>query len=87
VRYWGAYVNQLAASKQRPAYAVATELYTEPHPKHQFHLHFNYLFSVKDEMIPAIREKIVQVDSLLMAPYAVNQNTEAPAGTPANKKF
>jgi len=85
VRYWSAYVNQLSGTVQRPPYAVVTEIYTEPHPKHQFHVHFTMAKPVSNDLIGALHEKIVLAEAFLLAPYAANQNAEAPVQT--TKKF
>jgi len=85
-RYWSAYVNQLATSAKRPVYSVVTEITTEPHPKHQFHVYFNMVRVLPTEMIEALRAKILVAEKLLMAPYAIQQNAAQPA-TPASKKY
>ena len=86
VRYWSAYVNQLAGTVKRPPYAVVTEIYPEPHPKHQFHVHFTMVKPISNDLIGALREKIALAENYLLAPYAVGQNAEVPV-TPASKKF
>ena len=87
VRYWSAYVNKLAATGGRTCYSVGTEIYTEMHPKHQFHVHFNMLHLVKNEMIGALRKKIKAAEPLLMAPYAASQNAEPTTADSKAKKF
>lgn len=86
-RYWSAYVNRLSAAERRPAFSVVTEIYTEPHPKHQFHLYYNMVRFVPDELLPALRQKILLVESTLFAPYPkeTQQATQAPAE--ASKKY
>lgn len=85
VRYWSAYVNQLAGTVKRPAYTVVTEIYTEPHPKHQFHVHFTMVKPISNDLIGPLREKIALAENYLLAPYAAGQNVD-PA-TQAPKKF
>lgn len=85
VRYWSAYVNQLSGTVQRPPYAVVTEIYTEPHPKHQFHLHFTMVKPISTDLIGALREKIKLAENFLLAPYAAGQN--APTEQPVSKKY
>lgn len=83
-RYWSAYVNQLASTVKRPVYSVVTEITTEPHPKHQFHVYFNMAQQVPNAMLGALRDKIALSENFLMAPYAVSQNAET---APASKKY
>ena len=78
-RYWAAYVNQLATGVKRPVYSVVTEITTEPHPKHQFHVYFNMAHVLPLEMIDALRAKVLVAEKLLFTPYAVQQNAEPQA--------
>ena len=86
-RYWAAYVNRLAAAEKRPTYAVVTEIYTEPHPKHQFHVYFNMLHAIPNEMIGALRAKIAMSKSYLLAPYAIAENAAPTPEAAKPKKY
>jgi len=87
VRYWAAYVNQLAATVKRPTYGVVSEIYTEPHPKHQFHVHFTMVKPISNDLIGALRKKIVMAENYLLAPYVTSQNAEPQAAAPVSKKY
>lgn len=85
-RYWAGYITQLAGLDARPVWSVITEIYTEPHPKHQFHVYFNKVGYVPDDRLEALRQKIKASESLLLAPYARSEQSVAPAA-PASKKY
>jgi hypothetical protein len=84
-RYWAGYITQLAGVDGRPVWSVITEIYTEPHPKHQFHVYFTKVNTVPNERLEALRKKIKASENLLMAPYAASQQS-APAA-PDSKKY
>lgn len=86
-RYWAAYINRLSAVLRRPPFAVVTEIYTEPHPKHQFHVHFNAVAPAPLELVAALKKKVEMAGAFLLAPY--KPQTEAPAqqGSVQQRKF
>lgn len=77
-RYWAAYVNRLSAVLRRPSFAVVTEIYTEPHVKHQFHVHFNAIAPVPLEYIGALKKKVEMAGAFLLAPYKPQTQNEEP---------
>lgn len=83
-RYWASYITQLAAAEGRPVWSVVTQISTEQHPKHQFHVHFTKLALVPFEMLEPLRKKIKSAEELLMAPYAISQQAPEQA---ASKKY
>ena len=69
VRFWSAYVNRLSSVLKRPPFGVFTEISTEPHPKHQFHVHFNAINNVPLELMASVMKKREMAQAYLDAPY------------------
>jgi hypothetical protein len=86
-RYWAGYITQLAGIDGRPVWSVISEIYTEPHPKHQFHVYFNKVGFVPNERIESLRQKIKASENLLLAPYAKSQQSAPTPTAPASKKY
>lgn len=51
------YVSQLAAQYQRPPHGVITRLYLEPHAKDQFHVKFEMVEEVSDDLAQIIMDR------------------------------
>jgi hypothetical protein len=86
IRFWSAYVNRLSSVLKRPPFAVITEISTEPHPKHQFHVHFNATGNVPNELIGAMKQKRGMADAYLNSPYTTD-NAVADEVQAGPKKF
>lgn len=54
VRNWSDYVHRLAQTVQRPPFGVATRVYVVPHPKHQFHVLFDFFAVLPDELAAVV---------------------------------
>lgn len=86
VRFWGQYVQNVAALMNRPPYGIITELSTTPDVKNQFNLTFKAIAPLGDDVMPAIMKKREMVQGVLMKGYDPQENA-APAQPEGPKKF
>lgn len=67
---WTKYVNHISSAHQRPCWGVVTRITTKPHPKHQFHVHFDFVEKIEDsEMLAAIAARRASDVEGLLTPY------------------
>lgn len=64
------YITKLAASVQRPLYAVFTRLYVEPHERFQYVVGFDMLEAVPNDLISTLRARIGAATESLMGGYS-----------------
>jgi hypothetical protein len=51
---WGKYVHQVGEATNRSPDGVITRVFTEPHPKYQYTVNFEFLEKVPDELVQAV---------------------------------
>ena len=66
---WSKYVKEIASLHSRPFAGVLTRVWVEPHPKYQFHVNFEALDLVPDEMAPIIFARIEEAERSIIQPY------------------
>ena len=69
VSNWGAYVNKIAASYQRPPAMVVTKIKVSPHPKWQYVVDFEASELVEVELFEQITGMCSGVEGALLAPF------------------
>jgi len=57
VEEYAKYVSQLSAAHGLPPHGVFTRVYIEPHPKHQFHVKFEMIERVPDDLLGVVMER------------------------------
>lgn len=70
---WAPYVTQLSAAHRLPPHGVITRVFIEPHPKHQFHIKFEMIEKVPEELLGAIMQRH---DAATLAPISGYQPPE-----------
>lgn len=69
VKYWGTYVNALAAEYGRPPWAVVANIAARPHPVNQFEVNFKTVKPIEEEFLGGIRSRIAMAEEVLLTPY------------------
>lgn len=69
VEEWAKYVTQLSASHRLPPHGVVTRLYLEGHAKHQYHVKFEMLEVVPDDLLAVVMARHEQASHSVPAPY------------------
>ncbi len=77
VKEWAKYVQQVAASSNRPPYGVITHLFLEPHPKHQFHVKFEMIDTIPDDLAAIIIARHEEAAANIVTPYTRPQERDA----------
>lgn len=72
IKHWGKYVNSVAARTQRPYWSVLTKVKLVPHPKHQFHVHFEEIGLLSNELLGAIQAVNETAMQIALQPYEMN---------------
>ena len=75
---WTKYIAMLAQQFRRPPLAFVTRIWIAAHPKHQFHVKFEMLEPLKDDLAPIIMARHQQAAASIIQPYAPPQ--EKPEG-------
>jgi hypothetical protein len=84
VRNWSNYVHKVAATLNRPFWAVITRLTLKPHIKNQFEVLFDLEDGIEDiDALQALKQKRAHVEAFVMAPYSKAQETPEGQGTAA----
>jgi len=73
---WGKYVAQLQTAHRRPPFAFITRVYLQPHPKHQYHVKFEMLEPLPDELSPIIFRRHEEAAANIITPYSPPQERE-----------
>lgn len=82
---WTKYVNFISAKYQRPVWGVITEISAKPHPKHQFHVHFDFVKLIEDgDMLSALNARKELDEESLLTPYEMSQEQTPEEG---DKKY
>jgi len=76
VKFWSQYVNLLSGIHKRPAYAMITEIGTEPDAKNQFRVVFKPVAEVDLTLLTAINQKVGLSEEILLKPYDPNTDEE-----------
>lgn len=88
VKPWAAYVQTLAATTNRPPYAMVTTVSIGPDPKTQFKLSFRPEQPLDmDRLFTALKAKRAEVAPALVVPYAPVEASEKPAASPRKRKY
>jgi hypothetical protein len=69
VKYWGTYVNAMAAQHGKPPWALLTEISLRPHPQNQFEVNFTNVGLIPTELLAEVRDRITQGNEVLLTPY------------------
>lgn len=84
VSNWRVYVNKVAASYQRPAWGVITEISVERDPKTQFKVHFDCIGVIEqDDLLASLNGKVSAANEMLNTPYEPNQQEEETISDPS----
>jgi hypothetical protein len=78
VEEWARYVAQLSAGHRLPPHGVITRLYSEPHDKHQFHIKFEMLEKLSDDLLPAVMARHEAAREAVLVGYQPPEETEQP---------
>lgn len=74
---WAKYVQGVAANTNRPPYGVITHIFLEPHPKHQFHVKFEQLDTLPDDLAQVIIARHEEAKANIITPYTRPQERDA----------
>lgn len=77
VKNWSNYVTLVSHSKKRPTFAVETQIGTQPDPKSQFVVTFEYVDDVPVALTPYLLEKRELATEVLMTPFEPREAGEA----------
>lgn len=66
---WAKYVNKIATTPGRPPYGVFTRIYITPDQKDQYHLDFEMLDFVPDELFDVVMQRHEAATPQLIVPY------------------
>lgn len=69
VAEWEKYVQQIGASVRRPPYGVITRVYIEPHAKHQFHVKFEMIEPLPDDLFQAVFARQQEAGKTIITAY------------------
>lgn len=86
VKNWSNYVNSLRATQGRPPWGVVTNISLHPHAKNQFEVRFSYNFSIGDQYLGDVSQRIAAVEEILMTPYEQNPEEKEPVPAATGKK-
>lgn len=75
---WAQYVNMLAATYQRPPWAVITEIGAVPDPKTQFKVTFTFKGLISEDLLDVLEARHETTYDLLAIPYQANSEEEKP---------
>lgn len=67
---WSQYVTQLSAQFHRPSFGVITRIWLENDAKHQFHVHFEMIEELPNELTPIIFARNEEAKKAIITPYA-----------------
>jgi hypothetical protein len=89
LKAWAGYVKGVAASVQRPPFAVITSIKLTPDPKNQFRIDFTMLDCASKDAIPVLRERHHEAEAKIIFPFPTitEAKPEAPTGKPGRNKF
>lgn len=76
VEEWAGYVAQLSAGHRLPPHGVVTRIYIEPHPKHQFHVKFEMIEKVSDDLLSAVMARHEEAQNAVIAGYQPPEEPE-----------
>lgn len=73
---WAKYVTQISAAHNLPPHGVLTRIYLEPHAKHQFHVKFEMLETVPDDVLGVVMARSDAQKALPIKGYDPPQEKE-----------
>lgn len=79
VEEYAKYVSQLSSAHSLPPHGVFTRIYCEPHPKHQFHVKFEMIERVPDDLLCVVMERHEKATEMPFSPYTPPEEPEAAA--------
>ena len=80
VSVWAAYVAQLSAAHRRPPYGVVTRIYLEPHKNHQFHVKFEMLELLPNNLAATVFARHEAASRSIITPYRPFEEREEAQG-------
>ncbi len=80
VAEWSKYVNQVAASLQRPPYGVVTRVYVEPDPKSQYKVRFEMIEQVSDDLARIVMARHATEEAMPFQGYAAPEANATKGG-------
>lgn len=81
VKNWSKYVQTVSATMHRPPFGVITRLFLEPHPKHQYHVHFEPVEQVPDTLAHTIMARADEAQRVIVTGYRPPEERQAPSGS------
>lgn len=87
VRYWAAYVNTVAASWQRPPYAIITEISVAPDARTQFRVGFKTVGVLSDDVLGAVHGRIPAATAVALQPYEASAEPAADEVSSSSRKY
>jgi hypothetical protein len=81
VKFWSNYVNALATTEGRPAWAMVTNIKLEPDPRTQIKLSFRPAFPIGDEHLQELLDRATSSKDILEIPYEKTAEGLAPQTT------
>lgn len=87
VKNWAAYVNQLAATMQRPTWGVLTKVKLVPDAKSQFKVTFEALELLAGDYLPHVHARIDSAVNALMTPYEMSPQEDEEEGEDKSNKY
>jgi hypothetical protein len=79
VKNWAKYVNKLSATVGRPPYGVFTRVFLVPDQKDQYHVEFEMLELVPDELFDVVNARHEAAEPELIVPYKPWEDNAATA--------
>lgn len=76
IRAYAGYVRQVSQTLKRPPFGVFTRIWLEPDDKDQFHVCFEALEAVPDDLMNKIFERHDEAKEAIMFPYAKYEEME-----------